>query len=397
MKHSIKHAGATRSAAVLSRCSAGIALVALLNACTFAPGFRMPVTYVSSGQADGVQTHDAQVDATAATPAIPVTELNLAVVKQMSADRERSQDRQAKHLLGTPSSYTIGAGDVLQIVVWDHPEFAAALGPAQNQTSPKSGDPAAGFVVDQRGNLHFPYAGSLAVAGLQTDEVQQRLTAALSKYLVKPQVTVRMASYRSREVYVDGEVNSPGAVAVTDVPLNLYDAIARAGGFRDSADQSDVVLVRGAASYRVDIPQMLAQKLNPAKLYLRGGDLLRVASRDQNNVYVMGEVNKPGSALPQRDGRLSLAEAISQAGSINSGTADTAQMFVIRPRDSGDKPQVFHLDSRSPVAMVVAQEFDLQPKDIVYVDGNGLVRFNRVISLLMPVVNAGLTAGLVAK
>jgi polysaccharide biosynthesis/export protein len=58
---------------------------------------------------------------------------------------------------------------------------------------------------------------------------------------------------------------------------------------------------------------------------------------------------------------------------------------------------VFHLDGRSPVAMLVAKEFDLQPKDVVYVDGNGLVRFNRVLTLLIPAINAGLTAGLVAK
>jgi len=68
---------------------------------------------------------------------------------------------------------------------------------------------------------------------------------------------------------------------------------------------------------------------------------------------------------------------------------------VIHPDD--DAPQVFHLDSRSPVSMLVANEFELQPKDIVYVDGSGLVRFNRVISLLMPLVNAGLTAGVLAK
>jgi polysaccharide export outer membrane protein len=45
----------------------------------------------------------------------------------------------------------------------------------------------------------------------------------------------------------------------------------------------------------------------------------------------------------------------------------------------------------------VANEFELQPKDVVYVDGSGLVRFNRVISLLMPLISTGLTAGVIAK
>jgi polysaccharide export outer membrane protein len=369
-----------------------IALAAMLNACAFAPGFRMPV---SSGDASGPSDAGAHIEATAATPAIPVTELDLALVKRYGEQRKAHQDQQAKQLFGAPGIYTVGAGDVLQIVVWDHPEFAAALGSGQSQAPAKTSDPAAGFVVDQKGNLRFPYAGTLAVAGLRTDEIQQKLTAALSTYLVKPQVTVRMASYRARQVYVDGQVHSPGAFSLTDVPLSFYDAISRAGGFGDNADQSDVVLVRGGASHRIDVPQLLAQGLDPSKLYLKAGDLLRVTSRDDNIVYVMGEVNKPGSAAPRRDGHLSLADALAQAGSINSSTADTAQMFVIRP--GGDAPQVFHLDSRSPVSMLVANEFELQPKDIVYVDGSGLVRFNRVISLLMPLISTGLTAGVIAK
>ena len=47
--------------------------------------------------------------------------------------------------------------------------------------------------------------------------------------------------------------------------------------------------------------------------------------------------------------------------------------------------------------MILANRFELQPKDIVYVDGSGLVRFSRVLGLLLPAINAGLTAGLVSK
>jgi polysaccharide export outer membrane protein len=47
--------------------------------------------------------------------------------------------------------------------------------------------------------------------------------------------------------------------------------------------------------------------------------------------------------------------------------------------------------------MVLANQFELQPKDIVYVDGSGLVRLSRVLSLLLPAVNAGLTAAIVTK
>ncbi|WP_322032484.1 polysaccharide biosynthesis/export family protein [Paraburkholderia sp. J76] len=393
-----------------------------LAACMIAPGMRMSTSATgastgvketagksgasaapasgesSSGNpADEATSNSSQkADATQATPEVPVTELDIGVVKRLREERVATQHQQAMLLGNVPSPYAIGIGDVLQVVVWDHPELAAASAVAPSQSQSRPADPSPGFVVDQSGDITFPYAGTIHVVGLRPEEVQKRLVATLGKYFVKPQVTVRMASYRAHEVYVDGAVHTPGSVALNDVPMSLYEAVSRAGGFADTADQSDLVLVRGGETHRINMTQMLASGLAPSRLYLKAGDMLRVTARDENDVYVMGEVNKPISAIPQRNGRITLADALSQAGSVNATTADAAQMFVIRGAlDS--KPQVFHLDGRSPVAMLVAKEFDLQPKDVVYVDGSGLVRFSRVLSLLLPAINAGMTAGILAK
>lgn len=401
------------TAARLASGGIAIALCVALGACAVAPGMRMSVSQgakqavpgdaisadaeTTSSEGTAAGDSGAQVaSATSATPEVPITELNVDTVKRFQEARLKRQQQQVDLLSPVPQPYTIGAGDVLQIVVWDHPELAAAVGNTQSQASTRPGDPFSGFVVDQSGELTYPYAGTMRVAGLRAEDVQRRLTAALGRYFIKPQVTVRMASYRAHEVYVDGEVRSPGVVAVNDVPMSLYEAISRAGGFSDTADQSDLVLVREGKSHRINLTQMVASGLSPSRLYLKPGDMLRVVARDENDVYVMGEVNKPISAIPRRTGRITLADAIAQAGSVNSSTADAAQMFVIRGALNG-RPEVFHLDGRSPVAMLVAKEFDLQPKDVVYVDGNGLVRFNRVLTLLIPAINAGLTAGLVAK
>jgi polysaccharide export outer membrane protein len=382
------------------------AMALMTSACAVAPGMQMEthsepsargIANVPQATGEGESIASRRTaDATRGTPAIPIIEVDATLVSQLAKARRDRQIELSQLLSDTPQAYTVGPGDVLQVVVWDHPEFAAALGASQSQSSSRSADPFAGFVVDQSGNLTFPYSGTLHVAGMRTEDIQRRLTGALSKYFIKPQVTVRMASYRAHQIYVDGEVHSPGAFAVNDVPMTLYDAVSRAGGFSETADQGDLVLVRDGISHRVNLTYLLAQGLNPARLYLKPGDFLRVVSRDENDVYVMGEVNKPVSAIPRRTGRITLADALSQAGSVNASTADAAQMFVIRGSLSGT-PQVFHLDARSPVAMLLAKDFELQPKDVVYVDGSGLVRFNRVLSLLMPLISSGLTAGILAK
>ncbi|WP_240158974.1 MULTISPECIES: polysaccharide biosynthesis/export family protein [Burkholderiaceae] len=357
-------------------------------ACAAAPGMKM-----STPTALPVTTGDAQTPAT--NLPVSIEDINVTLIAQMQNQLAQTRSDQLRDLMSAPAAYTLGKGDVLQITVWDHPELVAAQAPS-GQTTTRAFDPAPGFVIDEDGNLQFPYVGNLHVEGLKPAEVQRELTTRLANVFIKPQVTVRIASFRAKQVFVDGQVHTPGALPLNDIPMTLYDAINRAGGFSDTADQSHLVLVRNGRSYPISLTDMLDTGINPAKIVLHDGDLLRVLARDENGVYVMGEVNKPLTALPMRNGRLSLSDAISQAGSLNSSTADASEVYVIRDSLS-PHPQVYHLAARSPVAMLLANQFELNPHDIVYVDGNGLVRFSRVLSLLLPAINAGLTAAIVTK
>jgi polysaccharide export outer membrane protein len=328
---------------------------------------------------------------------IPITDINLDLLRKMnSAQQSQSEaSAQALGLFGKPTAYKIGPGDVLQITVWDHPELAAAVG-QQSNTTQRPADAVPGFLVDDSGNMQFPYAGTLHVAGKDSAQVQRELHKKLSEVFLKPEVTVRVASFRSAQVYIDGEVHTPGAQSINDIPMSLTEAVNRAGGFTPNADQSRVFLVRGGVTYPVNVADLIAHGRNPSNIYLQNGDMLRIQSRDDNGIFLMGEVNRPAAMLPMKDGRLTLSQAIMQAGSLNLNTADAAQLFVIRDARS-DKPQIYHLDATSPVSMLLANQFQLQPNDVVYVDNNGLVRFNRVLTLLLPAINAGVTSALLAK
>ncbi|MFB9123936.1 polysaccharide biosynthesis/export family protein [Paraburkholderia dipogonis] len=365
-----------------------VALCYGLVACAVAPGMRMPTSAsLPTGNSDAQgQKADLQ---------IPIVDINTALIKKLRDASDQTSTDQTRELSGQTGPYTLGAGDVLQITVWDHPELAAALG-NQNQSNSRPFDPAQGFVIDNGGNIQFPYAGSIHVAGLRVEQAQQAVYAELSKIFIKPQLTVRITSFRAKQIYVDGEVRTPGAVPVNDIPLTLYEAINRAGGFSTAADQSRMILVRNSVSYRLNLSRMLESDQNPSGIMLKNGDLLRVVSRDDNGVFVMGEVNKPVTALPMKSGKLTLSDALSQAGSLNTASADAAQLYVIRG-STDSQAEVFHLDAHSPVSMILANQFELQPKDVVYVDGNGLVRFSRVLSLLLPAINAGLTTAIVTK
>ncbi len=364
-----------------------VSLTMLLSACSFAPGQRM-VTPPTLPETGGEYSTEAEQQVQ-----IPITDINLSLVRKMKASPSDISP-QTLNLFGKPSSYKIGPGDVLQITVWDHPELAAALGqPAAPQRTTDAG---VGFLVDHDGNVQFPYAGTVHVAGQDAAAVQREIHKRLSVVYSKPEVTVRVASFRAATVYIDGEVREPGAAPINDIPMSLTEAINRAGGFTPNADQSRVDLVRNGVTYPLNVADLIRRGRSPSDIYLQNGDMLHIASREDHGVYLMGEVNRPATIMPMRDGRLTLSEALSQAGSINPNTAEAKQLFVIRD-STGDKPEIYHLDATSPVSMMLANQFELQPKDVVYVDNNGLVRFNRVLNLILPAINAGVTGALLAK
>ena len=365
------------------------ATAALLSGCGIAPGQRMitPATIQDTGGDYSTEASQQQQ--------IPIADINLALLRKMNAaQRSAALTPQTAALFGKPTAYKVAPGDVLQIVVWDHPELAAALGqPAQNT---KTSDAAAGFVIDESGDVQFPYAGNVHVAGKDVVAIQKELHRRLSVVYQKPEVTVRVASFRAAQVYVDGEVHTPGTQSITDIPMSLTSAINQGGGFTTNADRSRVELIRNGVSYPLNIDDLIKRGRNPSDIYLQPGDVVRVSSREDSGVYVMGEVNKPATILPMRNGTLTLSQAISDSGSFDSNTAAAKQLFVIRDSTS-ESPQVYHLDATSPVSMVLANQFELQPKDVVYVGQGGLVRFNRVLNLLLPAINAAVTGAVLAK
>lgn len=284
--------------------------------------------------------------------------------------------------------YRIGPQDILLVTVWDHPEITLPLGQYRTDTS-------TGMVVDEGGFLYFPYIGKIAVAGLTISQVRDALTGQLARSLQRPQVDVKVVAYRSQKVYVGGEVKVPAVYNVTDVPFTLSEAVNRAGGFLPTADDSRIILTRGDRSWRLDFQALMTAGNRIGQIFLKDGDSLHVPNSLEEPVYMLGELMKPGT-LPMIHGNLSLAKALSDAGGIQGMSADARSIYVIRQGGSARDIDVYHLDARNPTAMVLADHFPLNPRDIVYVDAGTLVRFSRVMNMLVPSIDAVTSSALTA-
>ena len=353
----------------------------------------LPLAAACSSVAPGVQFQSYASAPGAPEGAVPeVKVITPQLVKQERKARDKRTTDDISQLMGAPKPYTIEKGDILSIVVWDHPELTTegGGGAAATDVGPAV-TPSAGFAVDHSGLIQFPYAGEIKVAGLTEDEARRLLTKKLAHYIRQPRVTLRVQSYRSKRVYVDGEVRNPGLQAIDDIPMTLMEAINRAGGLLPTADQSQIILSRQGKSYRISLPEMVQKGINPSSVMLSSGDVVRVVSREDSKVFVSGEVNAP-RALTMRNGRLTLNEALGETGGISPLSGDASQVYVIRR--TGDEPVVYRLDANAAGAMAMAEGFELEPKDVVYVAATPLMNWHRTISQLLPgALSSAVSAG----
>lgn len=361
-----------KSNALLGWRSGLLAILVILQGCAAAPGFNsVPESLAPPPSADGDRPAEGAV-----TPITP--ELILA----QRASHPRTLGDDVQQLLGTPASYRIGPGDVLGVTVYDHPELTSSFIPPTTVADPASIAPAPGFVVSETGQLSFPYVGLFKAEGMTVQQVEDHLKRNLARVYKDPQVTVRIQAFRSKRVFVEGEVRAPGLQVFTDIPMTLPEAISRAGGILPEGDRSSVMLTRGGKSTIVDMVALAQTGVDPTRIPLQSGDIVYVRNREERKVIVAGEVLKP-SAVLMRNGRLSLSDALGEVGGVDLATANPRQIYVVRNEPAGGQ-KIFHLDARTPSSLALADGFDLEPKDLVYVDPVGLVRWSRIINLILP-------------
>lgn len=346
-----------------------VALSALQGGCMLAPGMNRDDAELSD-----VSLPVRQADGKVSAQKVKITPITADLI----IAREQAAHQQVPTLPPDPdpdqSAYRIGPYDRLQITLWEHPE----LNDPGGEKIPAA---LAGKVVQDDGTIYYPYAGTVHVAGKTASEVRDMLIRELSKYFKKVKLDVRVLAFESHKVYVVGEVKKPGKQPLTEGPLTVAEAISRAGGVSPEADLANVTLARGDQMYPIDLLSLYEQGNNAQNLYLKDGDVLNIPDRRQSRVFVTGEVTKQ-AALQIHKGRMSLAEALSDSSGVNFDTSNPEDIYVIRGAQA--RPEIFHLDSESPDALILADRFPLQPHDVVYVGTAGISRWSRTINQLIP-------------
>jgi polysaccharide export outer membrane protein len=243
------------------------------------------------------------------------------------------------------NNYRVGAQDVLQISVVKQ-------------------DLAGKYTVEADGSFTFPYVGRVKVGGLTLREVEETLQKGLADgYFRNPQVTVAVDTFRSQQVFVMGEVRTPGAYVLAG-DVTLVEVLARAGSTTEAAGTDAQILRpknRGVAStgaegssppgpesevILVDISDLRRSQ----SIELMDGDTVNVLKAE--SLYVDGQVKTAGRYTLRKG--TTVRQALTLAGGVTERGA-TSRIKITRVIDGKRTEASAKLDD--PVL----------PNDIIYV------------------------------
>ncbi len=198
----------------------------------------------------------------------------------------------------------IQEGDMLEIIVTALDDLAVK--PFNRTTMQKTGEEgnAGGnarlgdnqYQVTSAGYITFPVLGNVYCKGMTKQQLKTELDSRLKQYLTDPVVTVRHLNFN---ISILGDVGSPGQKTSSTERLNIFQALALAGDMRDSANRTNVKLIRYSEESGKDITYTLdlseASIVNSPYYYLQQNDILYV--EPDKNKQIAANTTNPNRGL----------------------------------------------------------------------------------------------------
>jgi polysaccharide export outer membrane protein len=235
------------------------------------------------------------------------------------------------------------------------------------------------------GTVNMPMIGLVPVQGLTLAEAQEKIVGEYrtQKVFNKPSVLMGVIERSGHKVTVLGAVHEAGEHIISDDSVSVLTAIGRAKGATQSADLTSVVIRHADGGQTpVNVRELLANATPPPMLF--AGDVVFVPEEKEKQAFVLGEVPRP-QAVSFQQGRLSPLQAVAMAGGLDARFARASNVYVVRGfEDTPHDVTIFNFNMVEPTKLALAEQFALQPRDIVYVSTTALADWNRFISLLIP-------------
>ena len=365
---------------------APIVAAAVLGACAQMPG--------SGPRSIDVNRADRQ-PADAGT-LIQVVDVDDAVARRLAASRHVAPFADVLGSSAGASAERIGAGDSLQVTIWEAPPatlFSAGIAAAPGTPSTTQPTPMPEQTVDADGTIAVPFVGRVAAAGRAPRALADEIAHRLAGKANHPEVVVRIAGNHSSMATVVGEVNASTRLPLTTAGERLLDALAAAGGVRQPINKTTIQITRGDRFYTQSLDQVIRDPRQNVRL--RAGDVV-TALYQPLSFTAFGATGKQDEISFEAQG-VTLAQALARANGLADSRADAQGVFIFRfeganaldwPRQpaattpDGTVPVIYRVDLRDPRSFFVMQSFAMNDRDVLYISNAPTAELQKFLNLI---------------
>ncbi|CAK0767019.1 Capsule polysaccharide export outer membrane protein CtrA [Gammaproteobacteria bacterium] len=340
-------------------------------------------------------------------PPIPVVEIDDTVARRILAAQKRTV---FSEMLpdNAPPKYIVGLGDVLEVSIWEAPPAMLFGGPILDPRAGMAASRAVSFpeqMVGVNGTINIPFAGMVPVTGKSLGQIEDEIVKRLTGKANQPQVLVRITHNVSSNVTVVGEVAQSVRIPLTAKGERLLDALVASGGVRQPVGKMTIQLSRNGRILAMPLETIIQDPKQ--NVILQPGDVI-IALYQPLSFTALGATGKNEEVYFEAQG-ISLAQALGRIGGIQDTRADARGIFVFRFEDplvvesngkpvqltpEGKAPVVYRVDLKDPHSFLVAQNFPMRNKDVVYVSnasGAELQKFLNILTSSLFSVNSLIT------
>lgn len=379
-------AGLSRFTGKLKPLLFSLALVASISGCSFIPEW-----FGSDGPTNS-QVEDKRDDLR--RDGIQLVNIDGAVAQKLATRRKQSLFSES---FGdsAQAGYVIGSGDVIELSIWEAPPamlFGAGVidpstGPSTSRvtTFPEQ-------MVSSGGAINIPFAGQVPVVGRTPQQVEAEIARRLKDKANQPQTLVRVTHNNTANVTVVGEVTTSARVPLTARGERLLDALAAAGGVRQPADKITLQITRGNQVRALGLDTIISDPKQ--NIVLQPGDVI-TALFQPLSFTTLGATDKNQEINFEAQG-INLAQALARSGGLDNDRADAHAVFIFRFEDrkaldwetppkitpEGTVPVIYQMDLKEPASFLVAQNFPVNNKDVLYVSNAPGDNFKKFLDIL---------------
>jgi polysaccharide export outer membrane protein len=347
----------------------------------------------------GPSRNEVQAEAKAG---IQIIDVNEEVAKQLV---DRRPYKLFSDYFDTPpaGAQVVGPGDVLEVSVWEAPpavlfssgakdpggSSGSAVVPSNVTTFPVQ-------MIGSEGTIFIPFAGNIDAGGESVRDIETSITRKLHGKANQPQVLVRLVTNNTAYVTVVGEVTASVRMPVTPRGERLLDALAAAGGTRQPADKITLQVTRGKSVHSLPLDTIIRDPLQ--NIPLQPGDVI-TALYQPLSFTALGATGKSDEINFESKG-ISLAQALARVGGVIDTRSDAAGVFIFRfeskavPGIAGQAattldeniPIIYRINLKDPRTFFVAQGFQMENKDVLYVANASAAEAQKFLNLLLTAV-----------